>query len=204
MPSTIASKRTFSRRFSCRARSFSDLPALVFYVLGDLPADAVIGRIRRVVAEIAPSVPVENLATMQEQVKSNVYLDRMVTVVSTSFAALATLLAAVGLYGALGYNVTQRTRELGLRLALGARPAHLRAIVLRQVGVMLLAGGVAGIAAALALGRAAEALLFGLSGYDPLVLGRATIVLAAVVLVAGYLPALRASNTTPMEALRYQ
>lgn len=179
-------------------------PGLAFYVRGDLPAGAAAATIRRVVAELAPAVPVENLTTMQEQVKSNVYLDRMITLFSTWFAGLATLLAAIGLYGALAYNVAQRTRELGLRLALGARPAHLRAMVLKQVAAMALVGGAVGVAAALALGRATEALLYGLSGYDPLVLGAATAVLAVVVLVAAYLPAQRASSTAPIEALRYE
>jgi predicted permease len=183
---------------------FSDLPTLVFYVRGGIPADAVIDTIRRVVPEIAPTVPVENVTTMQERVQSNVYLDRMVTLLSTSFAGLATLLAAIGLYGVLAFNVAQRTRELGLRLALGAKPGHLRAMVLKQVGAMTIAGAIAGVAASLALGRATEALLFGLSGYDLPVLAGATIALAAVVLVASYLPARRASNTAPMEALRYE
>jgi predicted permease len=189
--------------FTPRAQS-TNLPAIVYYVRGDVAADAVIATIRRVVGEIAPTVPVESLAMMRVRVKSNVYLDRMVTLLSTSFAGLATLLAAIGLYGALAYNVAQRTRELGLRLALGARPAHLRAIVLKQVGAMTLAGVVVGIGAALALGRATEALLFGLSGFDPVVLGGATIGLAAVVLIASYLPARQASNTAPMQALRYE
>jgi predicted permease len=189
--------------FTPRAQS-TDLPGLVYYVRGSTGADALIATIRRTVAEAAPTVPVESVATMQEQVNGSVYLDRMVTLLSASFAGLATLLAAIGLYGALAYNVAQRTHELGLRLALGAEPAHLRAMVLRQVGVMALAGGVVGVAVSLALGRATQALLFGLSGYDPLVLGAATLVLGAVVLVASYLPARRASSTVPIEALRYQ
>jgi predicted permease len=189
--------------FTPRAQS-TNLPTLTFFVRGAIGADAIAATVRRVVAEIAPAVPVENLAPMREQVKSNVYLDRMVTLLSTSFAGLATLLAAIGLYGVLAYNVAQRTRELGLRLALGARPAQLRAMVLKQVGAMTLVGVVVGIGAALALGRAAEALLFGLSGYDPVVLVGAAMGLATVVLAASYLPARRASHTSPMQALRYE
>jgi ABC-type antimicrobial peptide transport system permease subunit len=123
---------------------------------------------------------------------------------SVAFAGLATLLAGIGLYGMLSYNVALRTRELGLRLALGAEPASLRAMVLRQVGLMALIGGVIGLAAALALGRAAEALLFGLPGHDPWALAGAMAVLAAAILLAGYLPARRASNIEPLEALRYE
>jgi ABC-type antimicrobial peptide transport system permease subunit len=123
---------------------------------------------------------------------------------SSGFAALATLLAAVGLYGVLSYSVAQRTRELGLRQALGATPRELRRMVLRQVGWMGLIGGVAGVVLSFISGRAAEAVLFGVTGYDPLVLAAATIILAAVVLAAGYLPARKASNTNPLEALRYE
>jgi hypothetical protein len=104
----------------------------------------------------------------------------------------------------LAYDVAQRTRELGLRLALGATSANLRAMVLKQIGLMALVGGVIGLATAISLGRAAEALLFGVTGYDPLVLIAATTVRSAVVLCASYLPARRASTIAPMEALRYE
>jgi ABC-type antimicrobial peptide transport system permease subunit len=104
----------------------------------------------------------------------------------------------------LAYNVARRTRELGLRLALGAEPRRLRLMVLKQVGCMALIGGAIGLALAIGLGRVAEALLFGLSGYDLRVLLGASAVLSAVVLAASWLPAWRASHVAPMEALRYE
>jgi ABC-type antimicrobial peptide transport system permease subunit len=123
---------------------------------------------------------------------------------SAGFAVLATLLAGIGLYGVLAYNVALRTRELGLRLALGAEPKRLRALVLKQVGVMGLIGASVGLVAALALGRVAESQLFGLSGRDPLVLVAAAAVLAAVVFAGSWLPARRAAKIAPTEALRYE
>jgi ABC-type antimicrobial peptide transport system permease subunit len=137
-------------------------------------------------------------------IRDRLFLERLIGMLSSGFAALATLLAAVGLYGVLSYSVAQRTRELGLRQALGATPRELRRMVLRQVGWMGLIGGVAGVVLSFISGRAAEAVLFGVTGYDPLVLAAATIILAAVVLAAGYLPARKASNTNPLEALRYE
>jgi len=139
---------------------------------------------------------------MPEQIRENVFLDRMIGLLSTAFAALATLLAAVGLYGVLAYSVAQRTREIGLRIALGADGPRVRRFVLRQVAGMLAIGGAIGIAGALGLGRAARSLLFGLTGDDPLVLALALLVLALVALGAAYVPARRATRVDPMIALR--
>ena len=182
-------------------RQNDNLDGVTFYVRGVDP-DALQRTIPRAVAEIEPELAVGELGTFEGQVQENVYLDTLVAILSAGFAALATLLGAFGLYSVLAYNVTQRMRELGLRLALGATPREVRSMLMKQVGVMALIGGAAGLAAAIALGRAAEALLFGLSGYEPSVLIAATAVLAAVVLAAAYLPAQRAARIAPMEALR--
>jgi ABC-type antimicrobial peptide transport system permease subunit len=133
-----------------------------------------------------------------------VFLDRLVTNMSASFAVLATLLAAVGLYGMLAYSVAQRTREIGVRMALGADAGRVRRMVLRQVGVLTLVGGVIGIGGAVGLGRLSQSLLYQLKGYDPAVFGIAIGVLTLVALSAGYIPALRASRIDPMAALRYE
>jgi predicted permease len=158
----------------------------------------------RVAAEVDPDVPVTNLATMTTAVNANVYVDRLLSMLSAGFAALATLLAGIGLYGVLAYNVTQRTRELGLRLALGAAPAGVRMLILKQVGVMALIGASVGLAGAFFFGRVAETQLYGLSGRDPIVFGAAFAVLAIVVLAASWVPAWRASRIAPTQALRYE
>lgn len=196
-----------------------DVPALIYYprrqmagwfqsmwvyVRGDVAADTLKTMIPRVMAEIAPDVPLVIVQTMRERINDNTYIDRLLTTLSTGFAALATLLAGIGLYGVLAYNVQQRTRELGLRQALGAEPAQLRKLVLKQVGLMALIGLGIGLVAAFFLGRVAEATLFGLSGRDPAVMGGAAVLLAAVILAASWLPAWRASRIPPTEALRYE
>ena len=131
-------------------------------------------------------------------------MDRLISLLSAAFAVLATLLAAVGLYGVLAYTVAQRTKEFGLRMALGADAARVRALVLGQVGRMILVGGIVGLAAAVGIGRLAGSLLFELEGHDPAVLAASAVVLTLVALSAGFIPAHRASRLDPMRALRYE
>ena len=181
-----------------------NIAALSYYVRGAIPADVLMKTIKDVVTAADPNLPVTGLRAMSEVVRDNLFTDRLVAMLAGGFAALATLLAATGLYGVLAYNVAQRTRELGLRLALGATAGGLRKMVLRQVAKIALVGMPIGLALGVALGQGAKALLYGMSGYDPIVLGGAVAVLAAVVLAAGYLPARRASSVDPMEALRYE
>jgi putative ABC transport system permease protein len=178
--------------------------AMTFYARTAVEPDALMRTIPSVIARIDKNLPVTGLKTMRRQVQENVYIDRLVATLSAGFAALATLLAAIGLYGVLAYNVGRRTRELGLRLALGAQPFRLRVMILRQVAIMALVGGIVGATAAVALSRTAQTLLFGLTGSDPWVLTASLAVLAAVVFAAGYVPSRRASNISPMEALRYE
>jgi predicted permease len=175
-----------------------------FYVRTSLDEGAILPVIPKVMGELDPNLPVVNLKTMTQQVRENVFLDRFISVLAASFACLATLLAAVGLYGVLAYTVAQRTREIGLRMALGAEPGRVRAMVLRQVAIMTLIGGTVGLLASIWLGNLAGSLLFELKGYDPSVLVISAVVLSAVALGAGFLPALRASRVEPMQALRYE
>jgi len=178
---------------------------LVFYVsttAGSL--DTVMAGITPMMARIDPTLPVSNLRTLAEQVRQNVFEDRMVSTLAAVFAGLATLLAAIGLYGVLAYTVAQRTREIGLRMALGASGAMIRSMVLRQVAWMTLIGGVIGLALAIVIGLFAESLLYRVTGVDPAVLALSTAVLTLVAFAAGFLPALRASRVDPMLALRYE
>jgi len=177
---------------------------LSFYVRTDASPEALLRTVPGIVAALDGNLPVEEARTMPQQVRENVFLDRMISTLSAAFAALATILAAIGLYGVLAYTVTQRTREFGLRMALGADGANVRWLVLRQVGVMAAIGGVIGLALAIWIGREAESQLFEVKGSDPVVFAAAFVLLGVVALAAGIIPAQRASKVNPMRALRWE
>ena len=185
-------------------RQDPEIGAINFYVRAAGESAPILAAIPKLVAGLDAGLPVENLRTLPQEVKENVFLDRFLSVLSAAFAVLATLLAAVGLYGVLAYTVTQRTREIGLRIALGATPSSVRGLVLRQVGAMTLIGGAIGLVTASALGRLAESLLYQLKGSDPVVLIGSAVALTVVAVAAGLVPAMRASRVDPMRALRYE
>jgi predicted permease len=180
------------------------LGTITFYVRTAGDPVSVMRAIPDAIGRLDANLPVEDLKTLDQQVRESVYGDRIVSMLSTAFAVLATVLAAIGLYGVLAYTVAQRTQEIGLRMALGADSPRVRGMVLWQVGRMTLIGGILGILAGLGLGRAARSLLYGMEGNDPIVVVAVAGLLACVALGAGYLPAVRASRVDPMQALRYE
>jgi ABC-type antimicrobial peptide transport system permease subunit len=142
------------------------------------------------------------LRTVTEQARENVFLNRFMGTLAAALAVLATVLAAVGIYGALSYGVVQRLREIGLRIALGAAPQNVRRMVLKQVAWMAAIGIAIGVGLAFVLGAVGRSLLYGLAPTDPLVPAVAVLPLVAVVLAAAYSPARRAARVDPVTALR--
>jgi predicted permease len=186
-------------------RQDTTIGSSTFYVRGNgSNASALFGSIKSMMRRIDPTLPITNMITMPEQVRANVFVDRMIGTLSTMFAVLAMLLAAVGLYGVLAYSVAQRTREIGVRMALGADRGRVRTMVLRQVGIMTLIGVPIGVAAALGLAKGAQSMMFEMQGTDPIVMSISIMTLTIVALGAGLVPAMRASRVDPMQALRYE
>ena len=185
-------------------RQAGSVSRLNFYVRTSGDPTQLLRSVPPLMRRLDPDLPVEDLKTLTQQAKENTFLDRMISTLSASFAILATLLASVGLYGVLAYSVAQRTREIGVRMALGASEGKVRGMVLRQVALMTLIGGVIGLATAVGAGRGAKTLLYEIQTHDPLVMIAAALVLTGVALAAGYIPARRAAQVDPMQALRYE
>lgn len=179
-----------------------EIGAIHFYVRTATDPKALLPQFRSLVAKLDPNLPVEHLGTMRVQVEENVFLDRLLGTLSTAFAVIATILAAIGLYGLLAYLVAQRQREIGLRMALGADTTRVRRMIFAQVGRLILPGTVLGLVAAFALGRVGRSLFYEVEGHDPLVFLLALVVLVAVAMLAAALPAARAARVHPMDALR--
>ena len=158
--------------------------------------------IRQVVREIDPRVQVDGLHTMREMVNEQVRRERMLSQLGSFFSLSALALCCLGLYGVLSYTVTRRTREIGLRMALGAQRHNVLAVVIRQGMTLTLLGCGLGMLMAAALTRVVSSLLYGVTPTDPPTFAFVSLVLVGVAAVASYLPARRAARIDPMVALR--
>ena len=180
------------------------LGQLTFYVRTEQNPTNISVSLRQAVAQQDPNLPVYNLKTLADQIDKSLFNDRAITMLSLCFGLLAAVLASVGLYGVMAYTVARRTREVGIRMALGASKSGIVWMVLGEVVRMVAAGLGIGLIAAYALGRLIESELFGVKSSDPIAFIVATLLLSIVALLAGYVPARRAAAADPMKSLRYE
>ena len=181
------------------------LSEMTFYVRASGGAAATMpDRIRQVARSVDANVPVHQMQTVERTVDDALFNERMLAVLSAAFGLLATVLASVGLYGVMSYVVSRRTREIGIRIALGAERGSVIGMVLKEVAVLAFLGIGVGVPAAISLSRLVRAQLFGISPADPLTIGVAALALGGVALFAGYIPARRASRVQPVVALRFE
>ena len=176
----------------------------VMYVRTTNQPDAAFGAIRQVARQLDANLPIYNLRTLDHQIDQSLLNDRLIATLSSAFGVLATLLAVIGLYGVMAYTVARRTREIGVRMALGAVQGDVVWLVMREVLVLVGTGIVLGLVAAWGLGRLISSQLYGVTASDPLTIAGAAGLLLFVALLAGYLPARRATRVNPVLALRYE
>jgi len=180
------------------------LTGMAFYVRSTQDPLLLGSTLQGAVREMDANLPVYDLKTMERLVEQDLFSARMVAVLSASFAGLAALLAALGIYGVLAYVVVQRTREIGIRMALGAVAGQVRLLIVREVGTMVLLGVGVGLPLAYGLARFSESLLYGVHAGDPAVYLLGLGLIGLIALAACFLPARRATRVDPLVALRYQ
>jgi predicted permease len=177
---------------------------MTVYVRTTLAPDQFVALARDRVAKLDPNLPLYNVRTMEQRVSDSLLIERLTAGLAGAFGVLATLLASVGLYGVMAFSVARRTREIGVRMALGAFGQDVVWLVLKEALLLLAIGLVVGLPASLALARYAQSQLFGVHFADPLTLGVAVVSLGTAAALAGYIPARRASRVDPIRALRYE
>jgi putative ABC transport system permease protein len=183
-------------------QSYTPLTTLVARTNGD--AQAMIGAIRAEVQKLDPTLPLYDVRTFEEHIGMSLFPARIAATLLSSFGMLALLLSTIGIYGVVSFSVAQRTREIGIRMALGAQAADVLRLIAGRGMRLALIGILIGIAAAIALTRFMESLLYGVSATDPATFVVITALLAVVALAACYIPARRATKVDPMVALRYE
>lgn len=174
------------------------------YVRTSLDPPQMFASIRKTIQGLDAALPIYELRTMNEQIDRSLVTERMIAMLSAVFGLIATVLAMVGLYGVMAYTVARKTREIGIRMALGAFRKDVIWMVMREVLLLVGVGSFIGVAAAVLLTQFIQTQLYGLTPNDPVTVATATAILVAIAGIAGYVPAMRAARIDPIRALRYE
>jgi ABC-type antimicrobial peptide transport system permease subunit len=177
---------------------------MVFLIRTEGDPQSIANSVRQVCLDLDKGVPIVRMKTEEEVVAGSLLLERTFALLSTAFAGLALLLACVGLYGTIGYSVTRRTAEIGIRMALGAKSGRILLMVLSEVSLLVVAGIAIGLPLAWIAAKLLSHQLYELSPHDPVTIAGSVVAIIAITLLAGYAPARRASKIDPMVALRYE
>jgi len=180
----------------------ASIQGMTFYVRSERDSEQLAAELRASLRRIDENLAMFRVQAMASTIENSLQIERLISMLCSAFGLLATLLAAIGLYGVMAYNVAKRTREIGICLALGAESSTVVRMVMQEVGSMLAVGLLIGIPLAVGLGRFVESQLWGLKGWDPVILTGASIFLGLVAILAGAIPAWRTVSVNPAIALR--
>jgi predicted permease len=181
-----------------------DVGRMTYAIRTGLSPAELVPALRRVLQQADRDLPIIDVRTQREQIDANMQMERAFAALTSGFGVLALVLACVGIYGIMAYSVANRRNEIGIRLALGAKPGQVRGMILRESGALAIAGIAVGAVAALGMTRLVKSMLYGIQPYDPATLTASVLLLLAVALAASWIPARRAAGVQPMEALRHE
>jgi predicted permease len=181
-----------------------EVGALGYEIRTAMKPEAILPALRSVVHEVDPDLPLNDVRTQDQQIAAAMQQERVFVILTSGFGLLALALASVGIYGVMAYSVAQRTNEIGIRLALGAKPGQVQGMILRESSWLSFAGVASGLIGSLLLARTIQSLLFGIRAYDPFTYVAGVMLLLLVALAASWIPARRAAGVQPMDALRHE
>jgi len=200
----VSLREPMNRHFYTPIMQEKNLFGLALQVRASSDAESIASAVRNQVRELDPHLPLYDIKTLAAEIDQSLVQERLVTWLTTSFGVLATLLVVIGLYGVLSFSVVRRTREIGIRVALGAQRRDVFLMVMKHGMILVFAGAVVGVAVSVAVSRLISGLLFGISPTNVITFAIAAIGLIAVALLACYIPARRATRVDPLVALRYE
>jgi hypothetical protein len=183
---------------------YGDTFGVALHVRTRVPPGPVIAQLRSMLASIGPGLAPSEVATMEQDIETSLWQERLIAALASVFAIASAVLVAIGLYGMLAYAIARRTREIGIRMALGARPAHMIEMISRDVILSVAPGLILGIAVYAACARVIRPVLYGVRPMDSLSITIAIVLIATVAAIAGFVPARRAIAIEPSEALRQE